>query len=112
MAVGTWPQISSIITANWTEQSNPQRQDLQAVCWGNGLYVAVGEETLGSPSGDSYIVTSPDGITWTERSNPQSLDLYGVVFGGGQFIAVGELTLGSPNSGAYILTSPDGVTWT
>jgi hypothetical protein len=115
--VDTYPAISSIIANIWTEQTNPKPQDLQAVCWGvpsgtNGLFVAVGEETLGSPSGDAYIVTSPDGITWTERVNPYSFDLYGVIFGGGKFVAVGEVTTASPTQGSYILTSPDGVTWT
>jgi hypothetical protein len=115
--VDTYPAISSIIANVWTEQSNPQRQDLKAVCWGvpsgtNGLYVAVGVAAIGSPTGDSYIATSPDGITWTERANPQNVDLYGVIFAGGQFVAVGEVTTASPSQGSYILTSPDGATWT
>jgi hypothetical protein len=115
--VDTYPAISSIIANIWTEQSNPKSQGLQAVCWGvpagsNGLFVAVGLFAVGSPTGDAYIVSSPDGITWTERTNPQNFDLYGVIFAGGQFVAVGEITTASPSQGSYILTSPDGVTWT
>jgi hypothetical protein len=74
---------------------------LQAVTYGNGLYVAVGGN-----SATNTIVTSTDGISWTAReshlSNSGLFPLGGVAYGDGLFVAVGP----------WLLTSTDGIRWT
>lgn len=74
--------------------------DIYAVAYGAGLFVAVGT------NGD--IQTSPDGITWTSRASPLGVGsfLYNVAFANGVFVASGQHT------GPVFLTSPDGITWT
>jgi hypothetical protein len=57
------------------------------VTYGNGLFVAVGE--------DGAILTSPDGVSWTRRTSGGNL-LYGVTYGNGTFVAVGEAAPSSP----------------
>ena len=74
----------------------PQGNTLEAIAYGNGTFVAVGDS--------GTILTSPDGVTWTIRSSGTSNSLYGVTYGNNTFVAVGY-------NGA-ILTSPDGVSWT
>jgi hypothetical protein len=69
---------------------------LRAVTYGAGKFVAVGDEGV--------IVTSSDGRTWNEPVSGSASNLLGVTFGGSQFAAVG--------AGGTILTSTDGTTWT
>ena len=69
---------------------------LKGVCYGNGLYVAVGSS--------GRILTSPDCINWTTQTSGTTEGLYSVCYGDDIFVAVG-------NSGT-ILTSTDGITWT
>jgi hypothetical protein len=78
----------------WTVRafSNP----LLDIAYGNGTFVAVGE--------DGAILTSPDGTTWTARNSGADIILLGVAYGNGTFVAVGEE--------GTLLTSPDGITWT
>lgn len=72
-----------------------------SVTYGNGMFVVVGKG-VGYP--DSYIYTSPDGITWTSRvANHNGGELTAVSFGNGTFVAAGR---------AALVTSPDGVSWT
>jgi hypothetical protein len=75
--------------ATWTSRTS-QRNPLNGVTYGNGLFVAVGRNGI--------ILTSPDGVSWTRQTPPTSNWLYGVTYGNGTFVAVGQ-------SGA-ILTSP------
>jgi hypothetical protein len=60
------------------------------VTYGNGLFVAVGE--------DGAILTSPDGVNWTRRTSGTRNGLESVTYGNGLFVAVGEW--------GTILTSP------
>ncbi len=76
--------------------SVPGGYTLNAVAYGNGIFVAVG-------SGGT-ILSSPDGTTWTPQASGTSVELSGVAFGNGLFVAVG--------SQGSILTSPDGTMWT
>ena len=69
---------------------------LRAVTYGAGKFVAVGDEGV--------IVTSTDGTTWNEPASASASNLLGVTFGGSQFVAVGAK--------GTLLTSPDGTTWT
>ena len=64
------------------------------VCYGGGLYVAVG--TSGK------IITSPDGVTWTSRTSGTTNLLQGICYDGSKFVACG---------GSIVLTSSDGITW-
>ena len=78
----------------WTSRNlgNP----LQAVTYGNGLFVAVGW--------NGAILTSRDGVNWTWRTSGTREDLQAVTYGNSTFVAVGMH--------GTILTSRDGVTWT
>src|SRR4029077_9314242 len=80
--------------------------DLFAVAFGNGRYIAVGA--------NGTMLTSPGGNTWTAIAPTTGADLRGVTFGSilatattpatSRFVAVG--------SAGALVTSPDGVTWT
>lgn len=74
-----------------------------AVCYGNGLYVALAYDgvTLGR------VMTSPDGVTWTQQSAPVITTWYGICYGRGLFVAVGY-----SGSTTNVMTSPDGINWT
>lgn len=68
---------------------------LYGVTFGNGLFVAVGEQ--------GSILTSPNGIDWTPlQDSGTSNNLWGVAYGNGRFVAVGE---------DIILTSTNGTSW-
>jgi hypothetical protein len=75
---------------NWTRRTSGTYYSLNAVTYGNGLFVAVGN--------GGTILTSPDGVNWTRRTSGTSDWLSGVTYGNGTFVAVG--------SGGIILTSP------
>jgi hypothetical protein len=86
---------SNPLLANWHWRNPlPQVNTLNSVSYGNGTFVAVGND----------ILTSPDGVTWTLRNSGTDASLRGVTYGNGAFIAVGD--------NGTILTSPNGVTWT
>ena len=82
----------------WTWRNPlPQGNNLNAITYGNGLFVAVGNY--------GTILTSPDGTTWTKRDSGTTFNLYSIAYNGNNlFVAVGE-------SGKAV-TSPDGITWT
>ncbi len=69
---------------------------LRGLAFGNGRFVAVGE--------DGFAFTSVDGITWTSLGRVVSRDINDVLFDGRQFVACGNRGL--------LLTSTDGVAWT
>ena len=69
---------------------------LNAVMYGNGTFVAVGEQ--------GAILNSVDGITWVPRTSGTYMELNGVTYGNGLFVAVGDH--------GTILISTDGGTWT
>ena len=75
---------------------NPMNE-IDAVAYGNGRFVAVGQLR-------GITLTSLDGISWTGRTTGTSGGLRGVACGQGLFVAVGR-------EGA-VATSPDGVSWT
>lgn len=84
----------------WTIRTPAEDEALFGVAWGNGLFVAVGNDGVG-------VQTSPDGITWTVRPNPAALPRFGAVtFADNLFVATGT---SGPD---IIMTSPDGITWT
>ncbi len=94
------PQATGDATCGGAWQATLRFDDLYAVAYGAGLYVAAGV--------DGTILTSPDGVTWTRRASGVSYTFLGVTSGGDQFVVVGF----QYGSSGTILTSPDGVTWT
>ena len=98
--------------ATWTLRTSQDNSlSLRGVTYGNGLFVAVGD--------DLTILTSPDGANWTKRisvrkgipieqgnlNTPISpWSFFDVTYGNGTFVAVGALST--------TFTSPDGVHWT
>jgi len=82
---------------NWhVRNSVPGGYTLNAVAYGNGMFVGVGSQ--------GAILSSPDGATWTPRTSGTSAGLNGAAFGNGLFVVVGDA--------GTILTSPDGTSWT
>jgi len=74
----------------WTARTSGTSNILNGVTYGNGTFVAVGD--------NGTILTSPDGASWTPRTSGTSNWLFGVTYGNNTFVAVGD-------RGA-ILTSP------
>lgn len=100
----TWTagSISSIFTGG-----------VNAIAYGNGIWVAVGYNSAESHNG--MIASSPDGINWAVSSSGETIlgetNGVNVIFGGGIFVVAGE----DPNLGTntnIICTSIDGITWT
>jgi hypothetical protein len=78
----------------WTARTLSTDLNWRSVCYGNGLFVAVGIS--------ASIATSPDGINWTIRTSPD--DSWNTVcYGNGLFVALNNDTF---------ITSPDGINWT
>lgn len=90
--------ITSADGTTWTEHSISARE-WQAICYGAGLYVAVGW--------GGAVATSPDGETWTDRTAANLSDWQDVIYAGGQFVAVGN-----GSDGDVVMTSPNGFDWT
>jgi hypothetical protein len=101
--------VTSKDGVNWTQSLGAANIPvvLNSVTYGNGTFVAVGN--------DDTILTSPDGKTWTSRiATNDNIGLTGVCYGNGTFVAIGtdEVNIRLLNSPSYILTSSDSVTWT
>ncbi|MCP4712562.1 MAG: hypothetical protein GY869_28385, partial [Planctomycetes bacterium] len=82
--------------SNWTPRSSGTADNLRAIAYGNGTFVAVGNSGI--------ILTSPDGIDWVERTSILSTNLLGVGYGSGKYVIGGQ--------NGEILTSPDSTGWT
>jgi hypothetical protein len=81
---------------NWQWRNPlPQGNPLSAICYGNGLFVAVGYY--------GTVLTSIDGQKWLSALSGTTDNLVGITFGNGLFIAVG--------GNGTILKSQDGRTW-
>jgi hypothetical protein len=78
----------------WTSRTAAAANNWKAVCFGNGVFVAI------STNGTDRVMTSPDGITWTSRTN--ATEMYAVCYGYGLYVATGFGTL---------RVSTDGITW-
>ncbi len=96
-AVLTSPNGSQWSVQNSINGFNP----LEAVAYGDGLYIAVGEQ--------GTILASADGRAWNDRSAGGNDEIRDVAYGAGRFVAVGQTVLGSMG---FVLTSTDGASWT
>ena len=76
----------------------------RSVCYGNGLFVAVGE----NGAGVSNVTWSEDGKNWNATNGTADDDWRGVAFGNGMFVAVCD----DGTTTSKVMTSPDGKTWT
>jgi hypothetical protein len=85
-------RVSATSSPSWIRMDG---FDLNAVTYGNGIYVAVGANGI--------IQTSNDGKTWVKHQTVLSADLAGIVWNGRQFVAVGDH--------GTIITSNDGQSW-
>jgi len=76
--------ISSAIAdaTAWTSRSAAADNQWFSVTYGNGLFVASGN--------NGGIMTSPDGITWTYREQNSPTSWQTVCFGNGLFVAMGD----------------------
>lgn len=72
---------------------SPTQDNLLGIAYGNGRFVAVGNQ--------GSIVSSDDGTKWVQHKSRETLNF--VVYGHGQFVACNNRT---------VVTSPDGVNWT
>jgi hypothetical protein len=68
--------------------------DLRGICYGNGMFVAVGDQ--------GSVATSSDGQSWVNRTSGVSESLAAVAWSGSVFVAVGQGT---------IVVSTDGASW-
>lgn len=75
----------------WTQATTPAGDDVRDIAYGDGLYVAVGE---------NLIYTSADGESFIAQPAGAGLNLYGVDYGNNVFMVAGE---------EGVLTSSDGV---
>jgi hypothetical protein len=86
--------------SSWTEASHPSLiHGYQRVCFGNGVFVAAGNNNGGT---GNYVAYSTDGITWNSTSVPNHATFLSFV--NGQFVVFGS----NMNT---IYTSTNGSTW-
>ena len=82
----------------WTMGNMSSSQKWQSVCYGNGKFIAVTDDS-------DVFAYSTDGITWNSGTMPSSQDWQSVCYGNGKYIAI----VWSSNIFAY---SSDGINWT
>ena len=83
--------------SHWEIKQSGTTSSLNAVTFGNGLFVAVGD--------NGTILTSADGDVWTGRSSGTTDRLPAIAFGNGRFVAT------RTNRGSPAITSLDGINW-
>ena len=90
------PPLSTETLDNWHLSAFFPSISFNALTYGNGIFVGVGQ--------GGTIVTSTDGANWSAQNSGTEKDLFGVGYGNGIFVVVGN--------DATILTSSDGAHWT
>ncbi|WP_435302842.1 beta strand repeat-containing protein, partial [Flavobacterium aestuarii] len=96
---GSGTILTSPDAVNWTTRTSGHTATLFSIAYGNGKFVAVG---------NNKITTSSDGITWSSVASTtvfaNTIYLSGVRFINGNFVMVGDF--------GAIATSTDGTSWT
>lgn len=87
----TWTTPKHIKANEWTSSIHGWRK----VTYGNGRFIAVGD--------NGYVSTSTDGVNWTTPKQVNSKTLYGATYGNGYYYISGR---------QYIGKSTDGNNWT
>ncbi len=87
--------VSSDHGKTWAAKTSGTVEDLKAVCYGNGRFVAVGNS--------GTVLTSTDGDRWSAVNSGTSQNLNGVACGEERFVAVGR--------GGTVIVSKDGQNW-
>jgi len=87
--------LRSMDGTHWVRHSSGVLSSLYSVTFGEGRFVAVGNE--------GALVTSVDGVTWTSVNSATDERLRNVVYAHGMFVAVGY--------NGTIITSPTGLVW-
>jgi len=94
---------TSADASTWTGRTLPASGGLNAICFGNGRFVAVG------PGGSNGAVYSTDGTNWTRATLPTgAFTTVTYSSSAGLFVAGGV----PGGSNVRVATSPDGATWT
>lgn len=97
----SYPVFAAELSDTWTLQTSNTTTAINGITYGNGLFVAVGDNRL--------ILTSPDAINWTIQTDIGSPGVYGieniqsVTYGNGTFVAC--------TSRSTIITSDNGINW-
>ena len=100
----TSASVPVIVWGPWTLQSAPNASAWNAVAYGNGMYVAVGNRP-------QSVMTSPDGINWTLHTPSIDYPLCAVAYGNGAWIAAGKSAGGAPFTLNVLRSTDNGVTW-
>ncbi len=87
----TWTIVNESLDLSWN-----------SITYGNGTFVAVSYNGIGS-----RVMTSSDGVTWTRRTSAVDNQWMAVTYGNGLFVAVANT-----GAGNRVMTSPDGIAWT
>jgi hypothetical protein len=107
---GRYTGSSVILTSpdgiNWYSQSITDVNWLSGVAYGNGQFVATGQNSDPVLEYDNVALTSPDGVHWTETNVASGYWFGGVTYGDGLFAAVAGI-----RDTTVILTSEDGSNW-
>lgn len=84
----------------WTDIQVPMSGSYDAICYGNGKFVALPYSTA-----SAYALYSTDGINWTQVSTPVARNWSSVCYGGGKYVAVSKTS-------SDFLYSTNGISWT
>ncbi|MBR2239844.1 MAG: leucine-rich repeat protein [Bacilli bacterium] len=92
---------------NWLEGTFQTSQWWGDVCYGNGIWVALGSGS-NFYSVTPYIAVSSDGINWINYAVPSPIteSLKRIAFGNGVFVLIGSVS-----SNQYAFYSTDGINW-
>lgn len=99
----------------WTVEFEPAAsadEELYAVTYGNGKFVAVGIHYNADYDSYGLIRVSSTGLSWTRERQKLNEELYGVDYVNGEFVATGLRLDADWNSFSQVLTSTAGTTWT
>lgn len=88
---------SSSDLVNWTVHASGTTNQILAVTFGGGKFVAVGV--------GGYVATSTDGMHWNIQNGNPAVNWRCITYGNGRFV------MADINSPANVWTSTDGVTW-